>query len=510
MQSLRVGVGVIPGVPVSVDYFRTDRDIKVHFLSHAHSDHYQGLSPTWASNDPQRTILCSKTTATLVTLRTKVAARAFQFVEAGKSYCVFVDKDRTKPIIVTAIDANHCAGALAFLFKVPDQNTAKCITRKIMQRRNADIVEYDLEEKELNFIHTVLYTGDFRFDRSIFDRDWMKVVGGQKVDCLYLDDTYLDPEMNFPPRCEVAQEIIDFIRKNQVFEKGMRIIMGMDTVGKEELLVHLAIEFNTKIVVAESRYEIVDVVLNNKEKLESLFTCNPEERNIFVIPKTDFTYDFVSKVNLKTPAIGILPSAFAWKQRLYGIKELYTNLDLVYHETHVNTELCLTRSHFTPSKPELIAGQIYAFPYSLHSSFPEICEFVQLLTPSRVIPITSKGDAMVNKHLGLFITSTFRNEESFSDSLKAVVSSEMINVSISLNSDSNRKEKNTRRDSVKFQFSSLTDDKVLESLFQEEAKDKSDLSHKRQKNLSENLEECDVHTFGGSCEEVFRLLNGRM
>jgi hypothetical protein len=97
------------------------------------------------------------------------------------------------------------------------------------------------------------------------------------------------------------------------------------------------------------------------------------------------------------------------------------------------------------------------------------------------------------------------------DSLEEIIKlSDIISLNLPLNSDSNRKEKNKRRDSVKFQFSSLTDDKVLESLFQEEAKEKSNSSHKRQKNVSENLEECDVHTFGGSCEEVFRLLNGRM
>jgi len=38
---------VLPNTPIAVDYFRDTKGIKLFFLTHFHSDHYQGLTDTF-------------------------------------------------------------------------------------------------------------------------------------------------------------------------------------------------------------------------------------------------------------------------------------------------------------------------------------------------------------------------------------------------------------------------------------------------------------------------------
>lgn len=69
---------------------------------------------------------------------------------------------------------------------------------------------------------TVLYTGDMRFDRNIFD-NYNYLYPPQKrnaafdgcsktVDLLYLDNTFLKKKFNFPPKEEVFEMLLDFVR----------------------------------------------------------------------------------------------------------------------------------------------------------------------------------------------------------------------------------------------------------------------------------------------------------
>lgn len=56
---------VIPGTPFTVDCFQTKWVVpatKGHFLSHAHADHYQGITERWKAGP----IYCSEITGNLV------------------------------------------------------------------------------------------------------------------------------------------------------------------------------------------------------------------------------------------------------------------------------------------------------------------------------------------------------------------------------------------------------------------------------------------------------------
>ena len=64
---------------------------------------------------------------------------------------------------VKIIDANHCPGSCMFLLE--------------------------------GYFGTILHTGDFRFDPKILEH-----IKDNKIDTLYLDDTFCSPEYDFPPR----------------------------------------------------------------------------------------------------------------------------------------------------------------------------------------------------------------------------------------------------------------------------------------------------------------------
>lgn len=91
-----------------VDFFSAAVDGSTHnFLSHFHADHYFGLRKAF-----EHPVLCSATTAALVTLRTGARCTSLEM------YTVYsLDDDSS----VQCIEAHHCPGAVCFLFRVRDR-----------------------------------------------------------------------------------------------------------------------------------------------------------------------------------------------------------------------------------------------------------------------------------------------------------------------------------------------------------------------------------------------------
>ena len=86
--------------------------------------------------------------------------------------------DEEEGVSVTLLDANHCPGAVLFLFNV----------RGIYH----------------------LHTGDMRYASSFKNYPELQ---GIKINNLYLDTTYCDNDYSFPPQSEAIQLAIDIMRK---------------------------------------------------------------------------------------------------------------------------------------------------------------------------------------------------------------------------------------------------------------------------------------------------------
>lgn len=89
---------------------------------------------------------------------------------------------------------------------------------------------------------TVLNTGDFRFKKVMLD-----VLKKDKIDTLYLDNTFATPSEDFPTQEESYKMILDLMTKNLKKNKEFKFNFYCYTLGKEEVFYNLARHFKTKV-----------------------------------------------------------------------------------------------------------------------------------------------------------------------------------------------------------------------------------------------------------------------
>jgi DNA cross-link repair 1B protein len=296
-------MGLLPNSNIVVDHFAHTADLSaphyVFFLTHMHTDHTAGLTPSWDRGP----IYCSPLTAVL--LKDKFPGISdVRSLEMDETHWVYLDQDCRKGVEVTLIDANHCPGSVMFLFK--------------------------------GYLGTILHTGDFRFCQSMLEHPALVTGSGLiEIDQLFLDNTFCSPDFAFPPKAEVLAEIISIIERSAQGD----VWIAIETLGKEDLLIALAEHFKTLIVVNEARYHSIELLNLRPE----LFTTNKEEGWIKVVRRAE----------LKT--IGE-----EWKRG--------------------SPTLAMIMSGWHKESSQ-VAEYVYKLPYSLHSSFPELLEFVKAIKP---------------------------------------------------------------------------------------------------------------------------------
>jgi DNA cross-link repair 1B protein len=104
---------VIPRAPFVVDYWGALPSIRLYFLSHMHADHTQGLCDGWNHG----LIYCSPISCRLLLHKFRIDPQLVRPLEVGCTHMLFLDTERTQTMNVTLIDANHCPGAVLFLFE---------------------------------------------------------------------------------------------------------------------------------------------------------------------------------------------------------------------------------------------------------------------------------------------------------------------------------------------------------------------------------------------------------
>jgi hypothetical protein len=202
------------------------------FLTHAHADHLRGLSADW----DYAPIYCSSVTRALVLGRfsTFRLPHLLQPIDAAErivlklpplnqnnNNTVVVD-DNDDIVTITALPANHIAGALMLLFQW------RC--------------GVDGEPR------AVLHSGDFRFAPKMTDYE---VLFGASIDRLVLDTTFLGAEWrHFPPRDASIARIIDIVAAHMAQHGAdARIYLGCDNIGFEPLFEALHQRFGMRICV---------------------------------------------------------------------------------------------------------------------------------------------------------------------------------------------------------------------------------------------------------------------
>ena len=326
----------IPGTDFVVDGFQYVKQANTtnFFLTHFHADHYGGLTKAFDAG----TIFCSKVTASLVEQQLGVNPRFLRPLPINQR----VNLSPNKSVIL--LDANHCPGAVMFLFE---------IGKKI-----------------------VLHVGDFRWHHNQMVRD-LKPFLSRPIDELFLDTTYCDAKKILPTQAEAIQATVDLVSREytKALKNGYRILLlfGAYTIGKERIYISVAKALGVKIHVDRRRYRILSVLGYDKETMD-LFTTNADETDLWVVP--------LSNINMKnlpgylklesrsfSRILGIRPTGWAMKSKSSSL---------------LNVSL----------KGSIM---VCGVPYSEHSSFPELVDCIETLQPRRIVPTVSvsKSDAQV-------------------------------------------------------------------------------------------------------------------
>ncbi|XP_050372696.1 DNA ligase 6 isoform X2 [Argentina anserina] len=347
---------LIPNTRFAVDAFRHAGAFSIsYFLSHFHSDHYTGLSPNWS----QGLVFCSPTTARLLTHVLRVPS---PFV---------VPLPLRQPLLIDGchvllLDANHCPGAVQFLFKLPNSQT---------------------------FIHT----GDFRFSHSMPSDPLLAPF--VNCDAVFLDTTYCNPKFVFPSQ----QESVDYICS--VIEtvgggKGVLFLVATYVIGKEKILLEIARRCKRKVHVDGRKMEVLRVLgVGDSGGVFTEEQCDSDVHvvgwNVLGETWPYFRPNFVRMEEIMAErgysrVVGFVPTGWTYevKRNKFAVR----------------------------SKDEL---EIHLVPYSEHSNYDELREYVRFLKPKRVIPtvgsdvekIDSKHASKMQKHFAGLVDEMANKKE---------------------------------------------------------------------------------------------------
>lgn len=413
---------IMPGLFICVDAFRYGavEGCKAYFLSHFHSDHYIGLTPSWCHGP----IYCSRVTANLVRQQLRVDPKWVFDLEFDQT----TEVPNTQGVRVTMIPANHCPGSSLFLF---EKTIGKGKTPKVQR---------------------ILHCGDFRacpahvqhplLRPNIVDLVSKRNIGQQKLDVCYLDTTYLTPKYAFPTQEDVIQACADmcvslskdFVDENDSWEQTIKeragsgmvkfvrqassnvkqeplgegdetedikpknrgrllVICGTYSIGKERICLGIAKALNSKIYAPPNKQRIV-AALEDPE-LDARMTSDPLEAQVHMQMlmeiRAETLADYLTGYKPHfSRVVGFRPSG--WNYRPPNSR--FTESPLV--STVLNSDNWKSRysmAELVPQRGSTRESSCFGVPYSEHSSFRELTMFCCALRIDKIVPTVNVGSA---------------------------------------------------------------------------------------------------------------------
>ncbi|KAK8742756.1 hypothetical protein OTU49_001664 [Cherax quadricarinatus] len=302
--------------------------VSAYFLTHFHYDHYRGLKKSF-----NRPIYCSEITAKLVNLRLGVANQFIFPLPMEESVVVC-------GLEVTLLEANHCPGAVMFLFKL---------------RTGA----------------TVLHVGDFRAHPKM---ESYPALWNCSIDTLYLDTTYCNPVYSFPSQEDVLEKCVSIATTHVNDNSKTLIVVGSYSIGKERVFRAIAMSLNCRIWASNDKQKILRCIPD--EEIQARLTSDKFSAQVHVMPMNDLKpkklMDYIETMKPRyTEGVAIRPTGWEYSDN----DEDLVNLSPKQH------------------------GNVYMYgiPYSEHSSYAELKRFVQFIHPKKIIPTVNVGNSNTRK-----------------------------------------------------------------------------------------------------------------
>lgn len=332
----------VPGTSFTVDSFYAapnDPEGSKYFLSHFHSDHYGGLRKKTLPKGSR--VLCSAVTSSLVHSQLRVPKESIQVLPLGKKVDIPEPTNPSHGVSVWLYDANHCPGAVVFLFHVWQ-------TKRY-----------------------VLHTGDCRFDPAVFNRH-EKLVGVVReghLDYMHLDTTYCNPQHVFPHQASVLEQVVSAAREEDKRTKGQCLyFFGTYSIGKEKVFLAVAEALNLKIFTGKRKRGILEQCGFGSRLTDRLVSSAGDARVQVVSMRAlsaDGLREYAVRNKLNTSFIG-RGLAIAFKPTGWTFRG-------------------------DPTKPRRVnrsvdQAMLYEVAYSEHSSYEELVAFVKWSKAARIIP----------------------------------------------------------------------------------------------------------------------------
>ncbi|CAK1541724.1 unnamed protein product [Leptosia nina] len=321
---------IVAGTHFAVDAFSYGDipNVRHYFLTHFHSDHYSGLKKGF-----NKMLFCSKITADLCISRLGVGVKYIHIMNVDETI-------KIDGVEVTAIDANHCPGAIMLVFSLPNGKT-------------------------------LLHTGDFRASPVM---ESYPIFWNKDIHTVYLDTTYCNPRYDFPTQDESLERALFHLRqKKTALEKAGKkfssvlIVCGTYTIGKEKFFLGMARRVGCTVWACPEKDRVLQAVEGR-----SFSHAPPQSCQLHVVPMRDLTHE---KLRSYLDSLqGAFSEVVAFKPSGW--------------ENGKNSSV------------EKDSVTIHGIPYSEHSSFSEMIRFVKYLKPKQVVPTVdiSGGIKAVQKY----------------------------------------------------------------------------------------------------------------
>ncbi|XP_053617240.1 uncharacterized protein Snm1 [Plodia interpunctella] len=321
---------IVAGTHFAVDAFSYGDipNVKYYFLTHFHSDHYSGLKKGF-----NKWLFCSQVTADLCISRLGVNSKCIHVINLNETI-------KVEGVDVTAVDANHCPGAIMLVFTLPNGKT-------------------------------LLHCGDFRACPMM---ESYPIFWNKDIHTIYLDTTYCNPRYDFPTQEQSLEMALYLLRQKKfALEKvgkkfsSVLIVCGTYTIGKEKFFLGMARRVGCTVWAFPEKDRVLQLVEGR-----SFSHAPPQSCQLHVLAMRDLTYEKLktyleSLQGAFTEVVAFKPSGWENEKNSTVEKDVVT---------------------------------IHGIPYSEHSSFSEMIRFVKFLKPKQVVPTVdiSGGIKAVQKY----------------------------------------------------------------------------------------------------------------